>query len=226
MNLIAFDTSSEYLSMAFWHRHQCHVLDELVGIQHSEKILPYLYQFLSTHQLKPSALEGVVVGVGPGSFTGVRIGIAVAKGLAFGLDVPVVGICGLLALAEASTGSRVISALDARMGEIYLAAYQKQNGSWDTVLEPMVCKPNALPNLEGNDWIGVGTAWQLYADRLQARYAVQSIQASLHPLASVMLRLALPILERGEGQTAARVKPLYVRQQVAMTTAERLNIAT
>ena len=226
MNLIAFDTSSEYLSMAFWHRHQCHVLDELVGIQHSAKILPYLYRFLNSHKLKPSALDGVVVGVGPGSFTGVRIGIAVAKGLAFGLDVPVVGICGLLALAEASTGNRVISALDARMGEIYLAAYQKQNGSWDTVLEPMVCKPNALPNLEGSDWIGVGTAWQLYAEPLQARYAVQSIQTSLHPLASVMLRLALPILERGEGQAAALVKPLYVRQQVAMTTAERLNIAT
>ena len=86
-------------------------------------------------------------GAGPGSFTGLRIACGVAQGLALGLELPVVGVGTLEALAEQCRAERVIAALDARMGEVYHGAYERDDGRWRAVREPSLCQPRDAPQV-------------------------------------------------------------------------------
>src|SRR6476646_4387942 len=117
MKLLAFDTSTEFLSLAVQNAGEVFTYDVLAGQTHSQIILPQIQALLETAGLQLKDLQGLAFGAGPGSFTGVRIAAGVAQGLGFGGHLPVVGICTLLALAEASGASKVIACLDARMGE-------------------------------------------------------------------------------------------------------------
>ena len=103
-------------------------------------------------------LDGIAFGEGPGSFTGLRIACGVAQGLAFAMNIPVVGVSTLKALATQVGNAKVVVALDARMGEIYYAAYEKiTDQDWKTVNAPILCAPRNVPNLTGNDWVGCGS---------------------------------------------------------------------
>ncbi len=145
MRVLALDTSTEYCSVALWQDGAVMERCELAGQRHSEILIGMLDALLKDAGIKISQVDGIAFGKGPGSFTGVRIACGAAQGLALGANVPVAGVCTLEALAEASGKSRVIAALDARMGEIYHAAYQKQNDVWATVSEPCLCKPEDAP---------------------------------------------------------------------------------
>lgn len=125
MNILAFDTSTEYLSLALRKGSETFQYDCNAGQTHSQIILPQIQALLDSAELQLSDLQGVAFGAGPGSFTGVRIAAGVAQGLGFGANLPVVSVCTLLALAEASSADKVIACLDARMGEVYHAAYEK-----------------------------------------------------------------------------------------------------
>lgn len=223
MNILAFDTSTEYLSLALLKGGETFHYDCNAGQTHSQIILPQIQTLLDSANLQLSDLQGIAFGAGPGSFTGVRIAAGVAQGLGFGANLPVVNVCTLLALAEASGADKVIACLDARMGEVYHATYKKMDDTWQCVIEPGLYKPDAVPAIQGSDWVGAGSGWQTYTAQLSAAYAgqLQATQPQLLPAATAILKLALPIFAKGEAKPASEAMPIYIRNRVALKTAER-----
>jgi tRNA threonylcarbamoyladenosine biosynthesis protein TsaB len=223
VNILAFDTSTEYLSLALLKGGETFHYDCNAGQTHSQIILPQIQTLLDSANLQLSDLQGIAFGAGPGSFTGVRIAAGVAQGLGFGANLPVVNVCTLLALAEASGADKVIACLDARMGEVYHATYKKMDDTWQCVIEPGLYKPDAVPAIQGSDWVGAGSGWQTYTAQLSAAYAgqLQATQPQLLPAATAILKLALPIFAKGEAKPASEAMPIYIRNRVALKTAER-----
>jgi len=223
MKLLAFDASTEFLSIALQTNEQLETLDILAGQTASQLILPQIQGLLDKAQLNLSDLDGIAFGAGPGSFTGVRIACGVAQGLAFGANLPVVGVNVLLALAEASGAERVIVASDARMGEVYHAAYIRKGDGWIETHAAGVYKPQDVPAVEGDDWVGVGTAWKVYDESLREQYQQQVVNTfpEMTPKAEAIMRIAMPIFARGEVVSASEAKPIYIRNRVALTSKER-----
>ena len=193
------------------------------GQTHSQIILPQIQGLLNEAKLALSDLQGIAFGAGPGSFTGVRIAAGVAQGLGFGANLPVVDICTLLALAEASGAGKVIACLDARMGEVYHAVYEKTHDAWQVVLAPGLYKPAEVPHVQGDGWVGVGSGWQAYSEQLSLVYGeqLQAVQPQALPTAAAILALAKPIVVSGHAKPAGEAMPIYVRNRVALKTAER-----
>lgn len=221
MRLLAIETSTEYCSAALWRDGDVIERCERVGQKHSEVLMAMVDAVLKEAGLTIRQIEGIAFGKGPGSFTGVRIACGVAQGLALGADVKVAGVCTLEALAEASGRDKVITALDARMGELYLAAYEKRDGGWSEVVAPLLCHADTAPMLPGKDWCGVGSGFAVAGAILQPRYALQDVDAQLMPQAAAVARLGAAAFARGEAVDAALALPLYLRDKVALTTAER-----
>ncbi|QVL46139.1 MAG: tRNA (adenosine(37)-N6)-threonylcarbamoyltransferase complex dimerization subunit type 1 TsaB [Methylophilaceae bacterium] len=223
MKLLAFDASTALLSIALQIDEQLETVDIQAGQAASQLILPQIQLLLDKAKLNLSDLDGIAFGAGPGSFTGVRIACGVAQGLAFGANLPVVGVNVLMALAEASGAERVIAASDARMAEVYHAVYIREDGEWCEVQAAGVYKPQQVPAVEGGDWVGVGTAWKVYGESLREQYQQQLVNTlpEMTPKAEAILRLALPIFARGEAVCASEAKPIYIRNRVALTSKER-----
>lgn len=223
MRLLAFDTSTEYLSLALWQPDALAVREMPAGQRHSELILPLVRELLDAAGVPLRELDGIVFGAGPGSFTGLRIACGVAQGLAWGAGLPVLGVCTLEALAQQAGASRVIACLDARMGEVYHAAYQKSDAGWDVVAVPALMAPAQAPMLAGAGWCAIGSGWDAHGAALGAVYGAQvdSVRAQALPLARHMAELAAPRLARGEGRPAHEARPFYVRDKVALTRRER-----
>lgn len=223
MKLLAFDASTEFLSIALQINEQLESVDIQAGQTASQLILPQIQLLLDKARLNLSDLDGIAFGAGPGSFTGVRIACGVAQGLAFGANLPVVGINVLMALAEASSAERVIAASDARMGEVYHAAYIRKDGDWTEMCAAGVYKPQDVPAVEGDDWVGVGTAWKVYDETLREKYQqqVSKTLSKMTPKAEAIMRLAMPIFARGEAVSASKAAPIYIRNRVALTSKER-----
>jgi tRNA threonylcarbamoyladenosine biosynthesis protein TsaB len=197
---------------------------ELVGQKHSELLIEMLDALLKKASLGIKDMDGIAFGMGPGSFTGVRIAAGVAQGLALGANLPVVGVCTLQALAEAAGKPRVIAALDARMNELYHAVYEKLDGGWHTVCEPSLCKPEDAPQVPGDNWFGAGSGFAAHGAGLGARYGVQlqGMDGSAVPQARAIAALAAGQFALGLGVDAALALPLYLRDKVALKTSERV----
>ena len=196
---------------------------ELVGQKHSEVLMAMLDDLLREANIKLAQLDGIAFGMGPGSFTGVRIACGVTQGLALGANLPVAGVCTLQALAEASGKQRVIAALDARMGEVYHAAYEKREGAWVAVSEPRLCKPEDAPPVPGNGWFGAGSGFTMHGEALSRRYAgqLQGVDGAAVPQATAIAALGAAQFAQGLGKDAAEALPLYLRDKVALKTHER-----
>lgn len=223
MNILALDASTELCSVALWLDGEILLRDELAGQRHSELLLPMVQDILAEAGLDLRVLDGIAFGEGPGSFTGLRIGCGVAQGLAFGADLPVAGVCTLLALAESAGANRVISCLDARMGEVYHAVYEKIDGDWLTVNAPGLSSPQQSPEVKGDGWTGSGNGFLAYGEVLRNRYADQlaTVMPEILPHAAAIAGLGAVQFKRGLGMDAAVAAPLYIRNKVALKTSER-----
>ena len=223
LKILALDTSTEYCSLALSLGNEILTREILAGQRHSELILPLLQGMLDEADITLNELDVIAFGSGPGSFTGLRIGCGVAQGLAFGADLPVVGICTLEALAQGSNDSKVISCLDARMGEIYHAIYEKSDGEWKTLSEPGLYSPQDAPHISGNEWTGCGSGFSAYGDALQLRYGNQlkAVFGDVFPHARHIASLAIPVFQQGKAVQASQAAPLYIRDKVALKTSER-----
>jgi tRNA threonylcarbamoyladenosine biosynthesis protein TsaB len=228
LNILAIETSTEYCSVALWQDGVLSERCELVGQKHSEVLLAMVDALLTDAGIRVKQVDGIAFGKGPGSFTGVRIACGVAQGLAFGAGVNVVGVCTLQALAEASGKDKVIAAIDARMGELYLAAYEKRNGAWTTLVEPCLCKADDAPAVAGDGWFGAGTGFAVNpstgsGQALAAHYGKQlaGVDAQAVPQAGSIARLAAAEFANGNAVDAALALPLYLRDKVALKTSER-----
>lgn len=131
------------------------------GLTHSQTLLPLIDAALSAAGKTIQDMDAVAVSAGPGSFTGVRIGMGTAKGLALGADLPLIAVPTLLGLAynAAAYDGIVVPMMDARRGEVYTAVYRAENGSM-TELSPMQALPLAdlLPTLDTALFVGDGAA--------------------------------------------------------------------
>lgn len=226
MQILAIDTSTEYLSLALWLDGRLLTRDIHAGQSHSQQILPTLRDLLNEAQLDLEALDGIAFGAGPGSFTGLRIACGVTQGLAFGANLPVVEVSTLQTLAQQSGAHKVIACLDARMGEIYFAAYEKKDDVWLEVIAPALFKPEQAPALQGNDWLGVGTGWLAYPEVLNQVYQDNLFELpkpghSSHPTARAIAEIALPLFKSGLAKAAHEVAPIYIRNKVALKMSER-----
>ncbi|HMJ49393.1 MAG TPA: tRNA (adenosine(37)-N6)-threonylcarbamoyltransferase complex dimerization subunit type 1 TsaB [Burkholderiales bacterium] len=223
MNVLAIDTSGEYCSLALLMEGKVLSRDKRVGQNHSQELLPLLDGLFAESGISLKRLDGIGFGAGPGSFTGLRIACGIAQGLAFAADLPVAGICTLEALAQAMPGKQVIASLDARMGEIYHAAYKKNGDNWQAVSEPVLCVPRRAPRVIGDGWIACGSGFAAHAEEMALRYKGQLSKtvAEAFPHAREMAHLAAAVLKRGKGCPAEAAVPLYLREKVALKTLER-----
>ncbi|MBU2180216.1 MAG: tRNA (adenosine(37)-N6)-threonylcarbamoyltransferase complex dimerization subunit type 1 TsaB [Gammaproteobacteria bacterium] len=220
MKLLAIDTSTEACSVALQVGSERLHLDEVCPQQHSKRVLPMVQQLLTQAGLSLQQLDGIVFGRGPGSFTGVRIGVGVTQGLAFGADLPVYGVSTLAAMAQAAYrlhgAAQVIAAIDARMAEIYLGYFALDSQLlMQPVTAELAIKPTALIDcpLIG-DCFAVGTGWQTYRDMMLQWQAATICEQILYPSAQDMLTLAAPALSSGQFIAAELAEPVYVRDEV------------
>jgi tRNA threonylcarbamoyladenosine biosynthesis protein TsaB len=225
LKILALDTSTEYCSAALWIDGATHVREARAGQRHSELVLGMIDDLLGAQALRVAGLDGIAFGEGPGSFTGLRIACGVVQGLAFGAGVPVAGVGTLLAMAEGSGAGRVVCCVDARVHEIYHAAYERRDGSWHAVHEPSICAPANAPELPGEGWLACGSGFSAYRDVLERRYAgrVARIDLALYPHARDIAALAVPAFEAGLAVRAEDAAPVYLRDKVALRIDERPN---
>jgi tRNA threonylcarbamoyladenosine biosynthesis protein TsaB len=221
LKLLAFDTSTETLSVAVSPGEGAAVLESAgaAGANASAALIPAIERLLAQAGLALGELDAIAFGRGPGSFTGLRTACAVAQGLGFGAGVPVLPIDTLLAVAEeayAQTGTtRVVAMLDARMGEVYFAGYEREADRWTTRQLPALARPDAIVVPPG--WTIAGNVLELHAQQLPPGHAMT---AAL-PTARALLRLAPTALAASGTHAAADALPLYIRDKVAQTTEER-----
>jgi len=217
-SLLAIDTSTENCSVALVHDGKLTTRDIESPREHSQKLLPFVEEVLDSAGVSLAELDGLVVGAGPGSFTGVRIGVSMAQGLAFSADLPVYPVCSLQALAQQAIRKNdvagVVACIDARMGEVYYALYANENGVAVAQSEPAVAKPdtNLIDTGRLKGWGTAGTGWDVYADILDENHELKHSDNSRLPLAEDMLTVV-----NGAGVEpvqAELLEPLYVRNEV------------
>jgi tRNA threonylcarbamoyladenosine biosynthesis protein TsaB len=222
LNLLAVETSTELCSVALLRGGELFVEEAMAENRHSELLVPMIRKLFERAHLVVAQTDAFAFGQGPGSFTGIRIACGIVQGLAFAAHRPVIPVPSLLALAEQSNEGRVIAALDARMGEAYLAAYARNGDDWDEVIVPRLADAASLPPLPGRRWAGTGSGFDRHSWLRDAyRDAVEMRFEGDLPRAGAVARLAARRFARGAGIAAEHAAPLYLRDKVALTTDER-----
>lgn len=221
MKLIGIDTSGEACSAALLVDSVISQRLELAPRRHGELILGMLQGLLDDAGLRLSELDAVAFGRGPGSFTGVRIAVAVAQGVAFGAGLPTVPVSTLAALAEGeyrrSGRRRILAALDARMGELYWGSFALgPEGVMVSLGEELVCPPGEVPVPQGSGWWGVGPGWAAYRETLRARLgaAIAGLSPEAIAEAQDILWIARVLWARGELVPPELAQPIYLRDRV------------
>src|SRR5512139_4159598 len=176
MKLLVIDTSTEWCSAALWLDGRILARRVLAEQRHSSLLLPMVDELLREAGLALRELDGIGYGAGPGSFTGLRIACAVTQGLAFGADLPVVGVSTLESIAEQTGADHVLTVLDARMAEVYWAAYQREGDGWRAVSAPQLALPESVVVPAGGDWIGAGNGFAALGEVLRPRLAAQLVR--------------------------------------------------
>ena len=191
---------------------------------HAELLLPMVEQLLAEAGFALGACDAIAFGRGPGSFTGVRIATSVAQGLAYGAERPLVPVSGLAALARGAWRreqvERAYCALDARMAEVYLAAYALDaEGVPTLVVEEQLVPPTAAPTIEGKGWQGVGTGFGAHGAVLAARLgaALAGVEPEAEPSAADVAMLGALAFAAGQLVSARDAAPTYLRDKVAWT---------
>ncbi len=231
MKILALDTSSSCCSAALLIDDRFEQHCENAPRRHADLILGMLNALLEDAGLGLTELDAIAYGRGPGSFTGVRIAAAVAQGVAFGAERPVIGISTLAATARAAyrhTGQRKIAcALDARMGEVYWGCYRIEGDDEATLLDQeLVIAPELTPALADSGWSGAGSGWGAYPELINRHHAallpsVPSAQGEQEmlilsesgPEASDIAYLARASVD--QAQRPDRAAPVYLRNRVA-----------
>lgn len=220
--ILAIDTATEACSVALWNNGEKHALFEICPREHTQRILPMVQQILAESGVSLNQLDALAFGRGPGSFTGVRIGIGIAQGLAMGADLPIIGVSTLATMAQGAFrqmgATQVLAAIDARMGEVYWGQYQRQNdGVWvgentEAVFTPERAQQNVMA-LAG-EWASVGTGWGTYPD-MAAATPITLVDGQITlPQAEDMLPLALVDFALGKMTAVENAQPTYLRNEV------------
>ncbi len=228
MNRLALDTATEACSVAVAVGDAVHERWEEVPREHGDRVVGMIDAVLAEGGVDRSAIDGLAFGRGPGAFTGVRIAVGLVQGIATGLDLPVVPVSTLAAIAQGvhrRTGDeRILAAIDARMGEVYWGAYTVgDDGVVAAAGEECVAAPDAVPLPPGDGWVGAGTGWARYPEALGNRVGKRLARDLGHalPAARDMLPLAAADFAAGRGVDAEAALPVYLRDRVAERPRQR-----
>ena len=215
MKLLAIDTATERCSVAL-------LVDERVIERatetprgHADLVLPMVNEVLIEAGVTLQELDGLAYGRGPGGFTGVRIAVGVAQGLAYGAHLATVGISNLAAVAQQFVvpGARILVCMDARMTEVYWCRFE---GTPDGLVRPTASErvdpPDAVE--AGDAAVFAGTGFGAYP-QLAAGRAGNAVHATALPHAREIARLAAAELRAGRGEPPERAQPVYLRDQIA-----------
>lgn len=226
MKLLAIETATESCSAALLVGEHLTARSEWAPRRHAELLLPMCEGLLAEAGLRRAGLDVISAGHGPGAFTGVRLAISAAQGIALALDIPVVTISSLAALAMQApdNGAAILAVIDARMGEVYAGIFRRTR---DGLVEPMgaesVGQADGLQLPQSDTWNVIGSGWTSYRRALAARLPTAPLWAEgeRYPQAAEVARLAAPIAQAGGAVAPERALPVYLRDKVALTLAEQ-----
>lgn len=227
MNILAIETATEACSVALIHGQDIIARSEIAPRRHTELVLPMADALLAEAGIGRHALDAIAVGRGPGAFTGVRLGVSLAQGMALALDLPVITISSLAALAlEApeDQDTAILAVIDARMGEIYAACYRRDdNGGLIALDDERVCTPESLQLPDAPTWQVVGTGWATYSTLLSERFTgmLRSADGARYPQAAHVAELAMQEFNAGRIHAPELALPVYLRDKVALTLVEQ-----
>lgn len=217
MKLLAIDTSSDACSVALGLGDAISERHEIAPRRHGELVLRFVDELMAEAGLDAAELDGVVLGRGPGSFTGVRIAAGVLQGIAFAAELPVACISSLAALALGADAGHVFCAQDARMDEVYAGAFERLDGRMRPIGSEQLCAPEAVQVPADFCGLGVGSGFERYGEVLQWHLgdALKKVDAGhRYPRARDALKLGRPVLEAGGGVEAVQALPVYLRDEV------------
>jgi tRNA threonylcarbamoyladenosine biosynthesis protein TsaB len=221
MKLLAIDTTESGCSAALPIDGENHGIFELAPRKHSELILPMIDRILTDASVSQNQLDAVAFCRGPGSFTGVRIAAAVAQGLAVAQNLPIVAVSSLTALAQGCYRrlgkTQVLAGLDARMSEVYWSACELREGVMQAIDDEVVSRIEHLSPTQGDQWWGVGSAWDEFEPELQDQFAgqVQGVDKGQTIDALDVAALGAVAYENGEIVSIDQAVPIYLRDDVA-----------
>ena len=215
---LAIDTSTGVASLALSDKGQVRAeLTWHAGRNHTTELVPNLIHLLHLAKVELKDIKGISVARGPGSFTGVRVGVATAKGLSFALDVPLVGISTLeiLAFAHAAASLPICPIVSAGRGEIAAALFQFRAGKWQRLIEEHITNVDALCSEIATQTIFCGEIPPEVAHRLEEQLGPKAVilqgGASLRR-AGYLAELGWRRLEAGDCDDPATLQPLYLRK--------------
>jgi tRNA threonylcarbamoyladenosine biosynthesis protein TsaB len=230
MKILAIECSTEVLSVAVYKGGEVIQREAPAGERHGDHLLGLIDAVLSDARLSRLDLGAIAFGRGPGAFTGVRMAVAAAQGIAYGLGIPAIPVSSLAALAQEAYGrgaaTPLLALLDARMGEVYAGGFDVDpDGLVTTRGDERLCRPEDL-ELPGDDvWSAFGPGERAYHAQLDSAlgYRLDALPQALWPSARAIARLAARELrtDPAAGVSAAAAQPVYLRDKVAETEAER-----
>ena len=215
---LAIDTSTDTASVALVQDSE--VLAELTwrsGQNHSVELLPHLAYLLNQAKLSLQATSGVIVARGPGSFNGLRVGVSTAKGLAFSLKIPIVGISTLEveAYPHAGIGLPICPIFNAGRGEIATAIYHRQDNEWRQLTIEHITTVDILCAQITKETVFCGEFIPIIASQLREQlkdWAVIPTAASRLRRASFLAELGLGRLKAGDYDNPSTLQPIYLRR--------------
>ncbi len=220
MIIVAADTSTSTNTVAVCSRD--HVLAETIveaGRRHSERLLETVQWLLAEASLALTDIDCLAISTGPGSFTGLRVGVATFKGLASGLQRPLVGVptfdaMSRLVLVESGV---ICPVLDARMKEVFAAAYDVSPYGRQKIVDDCVCPLDAFLARVPAPALFYGQGASLYHDQILAAMPTARFAPPMHamPRASAVAAEAYARLDAGDAGDAGRVVPVYLRKSQA-----------
>lgn len=227
MNILALDTCTEMCSVALLSQGKTYEQSVITQRGHSEKILGMLDTILKEADCLLRDIDFIAFGRGPGSFTGVRVCVGVAQGIAFANKTPVIPISTLAAVAQRGIdeyGASIMAvAMDARMKEAYCGVYKNHNGLAQLDGSEKVSSPEAFTLDDKQQYQALGTAWHEYTNEFKKHLAVDLVDSAIHllPTAAAMLKLAIPMAEAKQAIPADQAVPVYLRDNVAKKKGEQ-----
>ena len=224
MKILSIETATEHGSVALLHDGELLVRRIVGAANHSEAVLRDLRELLIEAGLAVTQLDAIAFGAGPGAFTGLRLACGVAQGLALGAGLGIAAIGSLQALALQTDARRVFVATDARMGEVYYAAFELDAEGVPMPVGHVGCSQPLELELPAGDWFAAGSAFKVWPQELEARFLgrLTGCRPDMVPRAEEVARLGAVAVARGALTPPELAAPLYVRDKVAFTTAERL----
>ena len=228
MKILAIDTSTEACSAALYIDGELIERYLVAPRKHIELLKPMVDEVMKAAEVDVSELTGLAFGAGPGSFAGLRVACAFVQGMGAGLEIPVVPVSTLKAMAQQVLDTHpdrtVLVMLDAKMKEVYWGVYRLEDKEVITVLPEQVTKIDEIPNFTGivglANIIGAGDGWNVTPNWVEALQP-EFIEKNVYPRAGEIALLSIDDFENGMALDADQVSPIYLRNNIALTIEEQ-----